>query len=70
MAGKVTVSVDLSDGTKITYQRDWSGGNPAFEGAEAEKAAFFAAEACRESIEATYGALPKQAVFNGHEGRR
>ena len=70
MVGKASVSIELSDGTKIEYQREWSGGNPAFEGAEAEKAAFFAAGSCRAAIEATHGSLPKKAVFSGHEGQR
>ena len=70
MSGKATVTVELNDGTTIKYQCSWSGGNPAFEGAEAEKAAFRAAESCRDAIEATHGTLPKQAVFNRHKGQR
>lgn len=70
MSGKATVTVELNDGTTIKYQCSWSGGNPAFEGAEAAKAARRAADSCRDAIEATHGALPKQAVFDHYEGRR
>lgn len=70
MAGMVTVRVKLEDGTVAEYRRDWSGGNPAFEGAEAEKAAFSASEACRDAIEATHGKLPERAVFTEHKGQR
>ncbi|MDJ0319782.1 hypothetical protein [Pseudarthrobacter sp. PS3-L1] len=70
MAGMVTVRVKLDDGTVAEYRRDWFGDNPAFEGACAEKAAFEAAEACRDAIEATHRKLPEQAVFTKHKGQR
>jgi len=63
MPGKVTVNVELADGTIVQYEKKWSGGNPAFEGAEAERAAQRVAADIRTSIEATHGTLPKKAVF-------
>lgn len=63
MAGKVTVHVELTDGTIVQYIQEWSGGNPAFEGAEAERASYKAAADIRSSIEATHGTLPKGAHF-------
>lgn len=69
MAGMVTVRVKLEDGTVAEYRRDWSGGNPAFEGAESEKAATLAAASCRASIEATHGRLPVGAMFTAAGGK-
>ncbi|UOD80315.1 hypothetical protein [Paenarthrobacter ureafaciens] len=63
MAGKVTVRAELSDGTIVQYERSWNGGNPRFEGAEAESAARNVAIGVRESIEATHGKLPEGAHF-------
>lgn len=63
MAGKVTVKVELADGTIVQHERKWSGGNPTFEGAEAERAAQRTAADVRAAIEATHGTLPKKAVF-------
>ncbi|XAZ30633.1 hypothetical protein AAHB34_15930 [Paenarthrobacter ureafaciens] len=63
MAGKVTVRAELSDGTIVQYERSWTGGNPTFEGAEAELAGRVAASTARQAIEATHGKLPKGAVL-------
>jgi hypothetical protein len=63
MAGKITVRAELSDGTLVQYERSWTGANPRFEGTEAESAARVVAVAVRESIEATHGELPKDAVL-------
>lgn len=70
MSGMAIVKVILEDGTIAEYRRDWFGGNPAFDGACAEKAAFEAAEACRDAIEATHSKLPERAVFTKHKGQR
>lgn len=59
MSGTATVKIELADGTVVQYQEEWSGGNPAFEGAEGQKAATKAASQARVAIESTHGKLPR-----------
>lgn len=55
MAGKATVTVELLDGTSITKQYAWTGGNPRFEAWEFLGASSLASKDIRTALASIYG---------------
>ena len=55
MAGKATVTVELLDGTKVSYESAWTGGNPRLDAWEFSGASEAAAEKVRAAIAAMHG---------------
>lgn len=58
MAGKVTVRVELTDGTVIQHESSWYGGNPLFEAWEAKGGSEVSTTKVVTAIESMYGKKP------------